>query len=245
MLEGRVALVTGAGRGIGRSIALALAHAGADVAVNYLHSIDGTNAAARDIAGMGRRVATVAADVADRGQVTAMVETVIAVLGRIDILVNNAGIATRMSTAELAESEWNRVLDVNLKGAFLCAQAVVRLMSAQHYGRIINISSIAGQTGGRIGPHYAASKAGLLGLTRFMARELAPRGITVNAIAPSGIQSDLLAQTGADPTMLADRPVGRAGAPGDVAAAVVFLASEAAGYITGQTLGVSGGLWMG
>ncbi len=244
VLDGRVALVTGASRGIGRGVALALARAGADVAVNYHSRLADAGAVGRQIEEMGRRAVTVGADVAEATQVSAMVERVLAHLGRIDILVNNAGIAARSSTRDLVEAEWDRVLAVNLKGAFLCAHAVIPGMVARRFGRIINISSIAGQTGGRIGPHYAASKAGLLGLTKFMAQELAPYGITVNAAAPSGVPSDLITQGGSDPQALANRPVGRAGTPDDVAAAVVFLASEAAGYITGQTLSVNGGLWM-
>lgn len=244
VLDGRVALVTGASRGIGRGVALALARAGADVAVNYHSRRADADAVGREIEEMGRREVIVGTDVTDAAQVSAMVETVLARLGRIDILANNAGIATRSSTRDLAEAEWDRVLAVNLKGAFLCAKAVIPGMVARRFGRIINVSSIAGQTGGRIGAHYAASKAGLLGLTKFMARELAPYGITVNAAAPSGIPSDLITQGGFDPRALANRPVGRPGSPEDVAAAVVFLASEAAGYITGQTLSINGGLWM-
>ncbi|MDQ7849514.1 MAG: 3-oxoacyl-ACP reductase family protein [Armatimonadota bacterium] len=245
MADGRVALVTGAGRGIGRATALALARAGAHVAVNYHTSIDGAEAAVREITGLGRRAIAVRADVADSARVTSMVEAVLRQMGRIDILVNSAGTASRIATTDLTEAEWDRVVDVNLKGAFLCVRAVLPTMMAQRWGRIINISSIAGQTGGRLGAHYAAAKAGLLGLTKFLARELGPWGITVNAVAPSGIPTDLLSQTGVDPAALAERPVGRAGTPEEVAAAVVFLAFDAAAYITGQTISLNGGLWMG
>jgi 3-oxoacyl-[acyl-carrier protein] reductase len=245
VVDGRVALVTGAGRGIGRATALALARAGAHVAVHYHTSGDGAEATVREIAGLGRRALAVQADVADSAHVTAMVEAVLREMGCIDILVNNAGTASRVATAELTEAEWDRVVNVNLKGAFLCVREVLPTMTARRWGRIINISSIAGQTGGRLGAHYAAAKAGLLGLTKFLARELAPWGITVNAVAPSGIPTDLLYRAGVDTAELAERPVGRAGTPEEVAAAVVFLASEAAGYITGQTISLNGGLWMG
>jgi 3-oxoacyl-[acyl-carrier protein] reductase len=240
-----VALVTGASRGIGRATALALARAGAHVAVNYHTSINGAEAAVREITGLGRRAMAVHADVADSARVTSMVEAVLRQMGRIDILVNNAGTASRIATTDLTETEWDRVVDVNLKGAFLCVRAVLPTMMAQRWGRIINISSIAGQTGGHLGAHYAAAKAGLLGLTKFLARETARWGITVNAVAPSGIPTDLLLQTGVDSATLAQRPAGRAGTPEEVAAAVLFLASDAAAYITGQTISLNGGLWMG
>jgi NAD(P)-dependent dehydrogenase (short-subunit alcohol dehydrogenase family) len=163
--------------------------------------------------------------------------------GSIDVLVNNAGIATKSTTIDLIESEWDQVIDVNLKGTFLCSQAVIPYMQRQGFGRIINLTSIAGQTGGAIGAYYAASKAGIIGLTRFMARELGPSGITVNAIAPSGIPTDLLSNLGMEPND--QRPVRRVGTPQDIAATVRYLASESAGYVTGQVISVNGGIYFG
>jgi 3-oxoacyl-[acyl-carrier protein] reductase len=243
-LDGKIALVTGGSRGIGRGIALALARAGAGVVVNYLAAEDQAAEVVAMIGALGRRARAIRADVSTRDDVRKMVDEASAFFGGIDILINNAGIAGSASTLDLSEAAWDRVLAVNLKGTFLCAQAVTPVMITRRYGRIVNISSIAGQTGGAIGPHYAASKAGILGLTRFMARELAPHGITVNAIAPAGIPTDLLTAMGRAGESLSARPVGRAGTPEDVAAAAVFLASDASGYITGQTLSVNGGSWM-
>lgn len=244
MLEGKAALVTGGSRGLGRGIALALARAGADVVVNYLTAEYEAAEAVAVIEALGRRARAIRADVSLRDDVGRMMDETAAHFGRIDILVNNAGIASSSSTRELSEAAWDRVLAVNLKGTFLCAQAVTPGMIARRYGRIVNVSSIAGQTGGAIGPHYAASKAGILGLTRFMARDLAPHGITVNAIAPAGIPTDLLSAVGRVSAALSDRPVGRPGTREDVAAAVVFLVSETSSYMTGQTLSINGGSWM-
>jgi len=242
-LSQRVALITGGGRGIGRGISQALAEAGLAVAVGYHRQAEAAQATAQTIAEAGHWARAYAGDVADARQVEQLVAAVLADTGRIDVLVNNAGLATRAGTLDLDEADWERVLSVNLKGAWLCARAAVPAMQRQGWGRIINITSIAGQTGGMIGPHYAASKAGLMGLTRFMARELAPLGITVNAVAPSGVPSELLEQLELAPS--AQRPVGRVGEPEDVAAAVSYLASEGAGYVTGQQLGVNGGSFIG
>jgi 3-oxoacyl-[acyl-carrier protein] reductase len=239
----RVAVVTGGGRGIGRGISLALAEAGLAVSLLYHRQAEAAQATVRAIREAGGTAREYTCDVADTDQVARVFVQAHADAGRIDVLVNNAGLATRTGTVDLLEDDWDRVLAVNLKGAWLCARAVIPGMQRQGWGRIINLTSIAGQTGGRIGPHYAASKAGLMGLTRFMARELGPHGITVNAVSPSGIPSDLLDQLGLSPS--AERPARRVGTPADVAAAVVYLASEAAGYVTGQELSVNGGSFIG
>lgn len=239
----RVAVVTGGGRGLGRGISEALGAQGLAVAVVYHRQAEAAQETVRALAAAGRPARAYACEVADAGQIQRLADQVLADFGRIDVLVNNAGLATRATTTHLAEADWDRVLAVNLTGAWLCARAVIPAMQRQGSGRIINITSIAGQTGGVIGPHYAASKAGLMGLTRFMARELGPHGITVNAVAPSGVPSDLLTQLGLPPS--ADRPVRRVGQPADVAGAVCYLASEAAGYVTGQELAVNGGSFIG
>ncbi len=239
----RVAVVTGGGRGIGRGISLALAEAGLAVAVVYHRQPAAAEATVQTLTMAGHHARAYAADVSDAAQVARLFAQVLEAFGRIDVLVNNAGVATRASTTELAQADWERILAVNLTGAWLCSRAVIPAMQRQGAGRIINITSIAGQTGGLLGPHYAASKAGLMGLTRFMAREQGPHGITVNAVAPSGVPSELLEQLGLAPS--ADRPVRRVGQPMDVAAAVGYLASEAAGYVTGQELAVNGGSFIG
>ncbi len=239
----RVAIVTGGGRGIGRGISQALAEMGLAVALIYHQQADAAQATVQALAEAGLKAHAYACDVSDAAQVQQLFALVLADAGRIDVLVNNAGVATRAGTADLAEADWDHILNVNLKGAWLCSRAVIPAMQRQRGGRIINITSIAGQTGGMIGPHYAASKAGLMGLTRFMARELGPHGITVNAVSPSGVPSELLGQLGLAPT--AERPMRRVGQPHDVAAAVCYLASEAAGYVTGQELAVNGGSFIG
>ena len=239
----RVAVVTGGGRGLGQGISLGLGAMGLAVAVTYHRQVETAHATVAALTAAGHLSRAYACDVAEAGQVQRLAEQVLADFGRIDVLVNNAGQATRSGTADLTEADWDQVVAVNLKGAWLCSRAVVPVMQRQGKGRIINITSIAGQTGGMIGPHYAASKAGLMGLTRFMARELGPHGLTVNAVSPAGVPSDLLTQLGLPPN--ADRPVRRVGQPADVAAAVCYLASEEAGYVTGQELAVNGGSFIG
>jgi 3-oxoacyl-[acyl-carrier protein] reductase len=242
-LTERVAIVTGGGRGIGRGISQALAEMGMAVNVVYHRHPEAAQRTVQDLATAGHTARAYACDVSDSAQVGRLVAQVLAESERIDVLVNNAGMATRAGTVDLAEADWDQVLSVNLKGAWLCARAVIPVMQRQRWGRIINITSIAGQTGGQIGPHYAASKAGLVGLTRFMARELGPNNITVNAVSPSGIPSELLDRLGLAPS--AARPVGRVGTPQDIAAAVCYLAAEEAGYVTGQELAVNGGSFIG
>lgn len=243
MSSSRVAIVTGGGRGIGRGISLGLAADGLQIAIVYSQHPGEAASVAQAIQAQGGQAAAYQADVAVKAQVAAMVARVLADWGRIDVLVNNAGVASKATTAELDENAWDQVMDVNLKGVFLCSQAVIPAMQRAGGGRIIHMTSIAGQTGGGIGPHYAASKAGVIGLTRFMATELGPHGITVNAISPSGVPTELLSNLGMQPNDR--RPVRRVGTPEDIAAAVSYLASAAAGYVTGQVLSVNGGSYYG
>ncbi len=239
-LTGKVALVTGASRGIGRAIAAALAEAGADLAVNYFRRESEAGETVRYLQQLGRRAIPVRADVSQGQEVDGMVEVIEADLGQVDILVNNAGIVSPKSPLEITEEDWDRMLTINLKSAFLVTQRVLPGMRARGFGRIINLSSAAAQTGGITGPHYAASKAGLLGLTHSYARHLFKEGITVNAIAPALIETDMVtADLKARPELI---PVGRFGAPDEVAAVAVLLARN--GYITGQTINVNGGWYM-
>lgn len=239
-LTGKIALVTGASRGIGRAVALALAAAGADVAVNYVSREAPALETAKAIEHHGRRAIPIRADVSLASEVAGMVAVIEADLGQVDILVNNAGIVSQKPLPEITEEDWDRMLAVNLKSAFLLTQRVLPGMRARGFGRVINISSVAAQTGGVTGPHYAASKAGLLGLTHSYARHLFREGITVNAIAPALIETEMVTkdlQVGPD-----NIPVGRFGAPEEVAAVAVILAQN--GYITGQTINVNGGWYM-
>lgn len=244
-LHGRVGLVTGSARGIGYEIAAALGAAGARVTLLDLQS-DLVQAAADRLALSGMDVLGLAADVAVRDQVLEAVRTVLDRWGRIDILINNAGICPLTPFEAVTEAEWDRVLGVNLKGVFLCSQAVAPSMRRQHRGKIINIASSAGQMGGlAVGAHYSASKAGILGLTKSLARILAP-DIRVNAVAPGTTESELTrhwSQTALE-AIVRQIPLQRLGQPADVAGAVVFLASDEADFITGQTLSVNGGLFM-
>ncbi|MBI1864269.1 MAG: 3-oxoacyl-[acyl-carrier-protein] reductase [Nitrospirae bacterium] len=243
--EGKVALVTGAAQGIGRTIAEFLAARGAGVVVADIQQEAAASTAAQ-IAAHGTRTLGLSANVADGESVKEMVSQALSSMGRIDILVNNAGITRDNLLVRMKDDEWNAVLNVNLKGAFLCTQAVIRSMSKQRYGRIVNIASIVGVMGNAGQANYAASKAGLIGFSKTVAREYAERGVTVNAVAPGFIDT---AMTQALPeearkTLMAQIPTGRLGTVDDVALAGSFLASDDASYITGQVLHVNGGMYM-
>ena len=243
-LTGRVAFVTGASRGIGRMIARRLASAGASVAAcaRERHA----EPVVTEIIEAGGVAEALSLDVADAASVTAAVGMAFKTFGRIDILVNNAGIVRDQLTLRMKPEEWEAVLTTNLTGAFTCARAVLPKMFKQRFGRVINITSVVGQSGNAGQANYAASKAGLIGFTKALAREMATRGITVNAVAPGMIETDMTVSLGkqAREALAAQIPVGRFGTGNDVAAAVCFLASDEASYITGQVLGVNGGMYM-
>ncbi|ACV62065.1 3-oxoacyl-(acyl-carrier-protein) reductase [Desulfofarcimen acetoxidans DSM 771] len=244
LLESRVALVTGASRGIGRAVALALAGAGSDVAINCAGRIEAAEEVAGEIRSIGRRALVVKANVADPAEVNEMVKTVLSELGRLDILVNNAGITRDNLVMRMSEDDWDSVISVNLKGSFNCAKAVTRSMLKARYGRIVNISSVVGISGNAGQANYASSKAGLIGFSKTLAKELGSRNITVNVVAPGFIETDMTSAMPDDlKKSMSDKiSLGRLGKPEDVAAAVVFLVSEQASYITGQVLAVDGGL---
>ena len=246
-LEGKVALVTGAARGIGRAIALRLAAMGAAVVVNDLAPEEAIGAVVAEIEGAGGKALGVRANITVAAEVAAMVEKVVATFGELHILVNNAGITRDMLVMRLSEEDWDAVLTTNLKGAFLCARAAVRPLMKARWGRIVSVSSIVGLVGNAGQANYAAAKAGLIGLTRSLAKELGSRGITANAVAPGFIATDMTAglPDKVKEEAQARTPAGRLGTPEDVAAAVAFFCSEEASFITGQVLAVDGGMAMG
>jgi 3-oxoacyl-[acyl-carrier protein] reductase len=238
-INGRVALVTGASRGIGRAIALSLAKAGVDVAVNFLVHEKEAQEVCEVIRSFGRRCLAVQADVSLAEEVNRLVKTVDRELGTISILINNAGIAKPRGLEEMTEEVWDETLKINLKSCYLVTQAVLPGLRSQHWGRIVNLSSTAAQVGGVMGPHYAASKAGILGLTHSYASRLFKEGITVNAICPALIITDMVSESiRARPDRI---PIGRFGAVEEVADVALMLVGN--GYMTGQTIQVNGGLY--
>ncbi|MCK5434134.1 MAG: 3-oxoacyl-[acyl-carrier-protein] reductase [Dehalococcoidales bacterium] len=243
-LSNRVAIVTGGGRGIGRTIALKLAEVGATVVVNDIGEASPVGSVAEEIKAMGGQSLAVLADVSSSSDVARLVEETIAAYGKVDILVNNAGIARDQLIIRMSDEDWDRVLSVNLKGAFLCARAVLRHMIKQRWGRIISIASIVGLVGNPGQANYASAKAGIIGFTRTVAKEVAARGITANAIAPGFIDTEMTQRLEEDwkQQLKKQIPLGYFGSPCDVAEAVAFLASEEARYITGQVLSVDGGM---
>ncbi|MDF2725128.1 MAG: 3-ketoacyl-ACP reductase [Paenibacillus sp.] len=246
MLNGKVALVTGASRGIGRAIALSLAEAGADVVVNYAGSEQAAEAVVNEIEGMGRRAFKVQANVASAKEVEDMVKLTLERFEKIDILVNNAGITRDNLIMRMKEEEFDQVINTNLKGVFNCIKAVTRPMMKQRGGRIINISSVVGVLGNAGQANYVAAKAGVIGLTKSAARELASRNIAVNAVAPGFIETDMTDKLSAEQRdqMLLQIPFARLGQPEDIAKAVRFLASDECSYMTGQTIHIDGGMYM-
>jgi 3-oxoacyl-[acyl-carrier protein] reductase len=244
-LNGKTALVTGAAQGIGRDIALGLAKDGADVAICDVN-LEAAQTTAADIEAMGRKSLALKANVAASADVTAMIDQVVEKFGKIDILVNNAGITRDGLILRMKEEDWDLVLSINLKGAFLCTKTALKYMTKQRSGTIINIASIVGAMGNAGQANYVASKAGLIGLTKTIAREYANRNVTANAVAPGFIDTAmtkaLSEQVRAD--LAKQIPLGRLGSSEDVASAVRFLASPAAAYITGQVIHVNGGMYM-
>ncbi|HEY1372455.1 MAG TPA: 3-oxoacyl-[acyl-carrier-protein] reductase [Candidatus Binatia bacterium] len=246
ILQGQVALVTGASRGIGRAIALDLARLGAHVVVNYATNASAAQETLKEIGAAGGSGELAPFDVSDERGVDSGVKKVVDQHKKIDIVVNNAGVTSDNLLVRLKAEDWDRVLGINLKGTVHCTKAVCRGMLRERYGRIINITSVVGQTGNAGQSVYAASKAGIIGFTRAMARELGSRGITVNAVAPGYIETEMTEKLPEDlkQEFLRSIPLGRFGSGAEVAAVVSFLASPAAGYITGQVIGVNGGLLM-
>lgn len=243
-LSGRVALVTGSGRGIGQAIALKLAEVGADVIINDIGEVSTVENVIEEIRAMNRESTAIMADVSSSSDVDRMIEEATAVFGKIDILVNNAGITRDQLLMRMSEEDWDKVISVNMKSVFLCTRAVLRNMVKQRWGRIINITSIAAITGNPGQANYTSAKAGIIGFTRTVAREVASRSITVNAIAPGFIDTQMTQQLNENQQQELKKliPVGFIGTPRDVAEAAAFLASEEARYITGQVLNVNGGM---
>jgi 3-oxoacyl-[acyl-carrier protein] reductase len=239
-LNGKVALVTGGSRGIGAAIALSFAEAGADIAINFRARSADADEVCGVIRKAGRRALALQADISKSGEVSGMVAQIERELGPVNILVNNAGMARQINLENIAEADWDEHINVNLKSAFLVTQAVLPQMRTQHWGRIINISSVAAQTGGLVGPHYAASKAGMLGLTHSYAALLAKEGITANTVCPALVETEMLrANPRATSSVI---PIGRFGTVDEIASVVRVIAENA--YLTGQTINPNGGWYM-
>ena len=245
-VDNKVALITGASRGIGRATALELAKAGAKIVINYAGNAAAAQEVLKAIQEMGGQAIAVQANIAVAAEVDELIQKAVEAFGSIDILVNNAGITRDTLLMRMKEADWDAVLDTNLKGVFLCTKAVAKLMMKQRSGKIINMTSVVGLTGNAGQANYAAAKAGVVGFTKSMAKELGSRGITVNAVAPGFIATDMteVLPDSVKEQMTSTIPLGRPGTPSDVAKAVLFLCSDAAAYITGQTLNVDGGMVM-
>ncbi|WP_281887700.1 3-oxoacyl-[acyl-carrier-protein] reductase [Paenibacillus sp. YYML68] len=246
MLTGKVALVTGASRGIGRAIAVTLAEAGADVVVNYAGSEAAADETVKLVESFGRRSFKVKANVGSTQEVDDMFKHVLEAFGRVDIVVNNAGITRDNLLMRMKEEEFDQVIETNLKGVFNCMKAATRPMMKQRSGRIINISSVVGTLGNPGQTNYVAAKAGVIGMTKAAARELASRGVTVNCVAPGFIETDMTEKLNEElrESLLKQIPLAKLGQPEDIAKAVRFLASDDASYMTGQTIHVDGGMYM-
>jgi 3-oxoacyl-[acyl-carrier protein] reductase len=244
-LDGKIAVVTGASRGIGRAIAAELAGAGADLAL-CARSAEGLAETAAGLEASGRRVSCIPMDVASAASVDAGMAAILEQFGRIDILVCNAGITRDTLLVRMSEAQWDEVVDTNLKGAFFLMKAVAKPMMKQRAGSIVVVSSVVGLMGNAGQSNYAASKAGLIGLVKSVARELASRGVRVNAVAPGFVETAMTAGFSEDmrKTLLAGIPLGRFGTPEDIARVALFLSGDDASYITGQVVNVSGGMWM-
>lgn len=245
-LDGKTALITGSARGLGKAIAIKLASLGANIVLNDIPSSEELDATAEELRKAGYNAAVTRGDVRNQDDVKTMISTAVESFGSLDILVNNAGVTRDKPMAMMSEEDWDLVLDINLKGAFLCTKFAVKQMIRQKYGRIVNIASVAGRYGNRGQANYSASKAGLIGLTKSTAKEFAPKGITCNAVAPGLIQSQM---TDALPEEVRQKyleniPLGRFGTPEDVANVVAFLASDEASYVTAQVIDIDGGLVM-
>ena len=245
MLKGKTAIITGSGRGIGRAIALAMAEQGANIVVNDVN-MESAGEVVAEIEAMGRQAIAVKADVTSEEQIKEMIETCINRFGKLDILVNNAGIIQTVPVTEIDGKDWDRVMEVNLKGVFLCCKAALAPMKAQHGGKIINIASVAGKRGGGLlgNSCYSASKGGVIAFTKSLARESGPFGINVNAITPAFTDTEMTRSIAPDKKefIIKMLPLGRVGQPADIAGAVCFLASSMSDYMTGEIMDVDGGL---